>query len=351
MSLYAALRPALFLLPPEKAHRAAICALQSGLAPRSSFTHPVLETNVAGIHFPNPIGLSAGFDKNAECFEGSLAAGFGHVEIGTVTPKSQPGNPQPRLFRLVDQHAVINRLGFNNEGVENAVTNLRLRKGQGVVGGNIGKNKDSEDAVADYVTAMHALYPHVDYITANISSPNTPGLRNLQAADELRTLVRALHAAREELISNQQAKPIFIKIAPDCDDAQLDAIAEVAITEKLAGLIVGNTTIARDVIGGHALADETGGLSGVPLFLKSTEVLRKMHQRTQGFVPLIGVGGVASAADAYEKIKAGASLVQLYTALIYQGFGLAERINRGLAELLKRDGYTNVSEAVGQGNK
>lgn len=347
MSLYTLFRPALFTLPPEKAHRAAICALQSGFAPKSTFTHPMLETNVAGLNFANPIGLSAGFDKNAECFEGVLAAGFGHAEVGTVTPKAQPGNPQPRLFRLVDQKAVINRLGFNNEGVEYAVKNLRLRKGQGVIGGNIGKNKESEDAIADYVTALNAIYPHVDYITANISSPNTPGLRNLQAADELRSLVKALHAARESLISNQQAKPIFIKIAPDCDDAQLDAIAEVALTEKLDGLIVGNTTIARDVIGGHPLAGETGGLSGVPLFLKSTAVLRKMHERTQGFVPLIGVGGVSSAADAYAKIKAGASLVQLYTALVYEGFGLAERINRGLVELLKRDGFTNIREAVG----
>lgn len=347
MSLYSALRPAFFLLPPEKAHRAAICMLQSGLGPRSTFTHPSLATSVAGLNFANPIGLSAGFDKNAECVDGALAAGFGHVEIGTVTPLAQPGNPQPRLFRVTEHQAVINRLGFNNDGAENAVRHLRQRKGQGIVGGNIGKNKESTDAVADYVTAMRALYPHVDYITANISSPNTPGLRALQAGDELRALIKALHATREELLANQQIKPIFVKIAPDCDEAMLDAIAEVALNEKLDGLVVGNTTITRDTIAGHPLAGETGGLSGRPLFKRSTEVLAAMHKRTQGKIPLIGVGGVSSANDAYIKIRAGASLVQLYTALVYEGFGLPDRINRGLVQLLARDGFKNVGEAVG----
>jgi dihydroorotate dehydrogenase len=348
MSFYTTIRPALFLLPPEHAHRAAICALQTGLAPRSSFTHPSLVTTVAGLNFANPIGLSAGFDKNAECYAGALAAGFGHVEIGTVTPRAQAGNPTPRVFRLVEHQAVINRLGFNNDGVEAAARNLSNRRSSGVVGGNIGKNKDSVDTIADYTSAMRTLYPHVDYITTNISSPNTPGLRAMQAGDELRALVKALHATRMELIKcNHVAKPLFVKIAPDCDDAMLEAIAEVALSEQLNGLIVSNTTIARDAISGHALAAETGGLSGAPLFAKSTEVLRKTYQLTHGKIPLIGVGGVASAEDAYAKIRAGASLVQLYTALIYQGFGLAEKINRGLAELLARDGFTNVSEAVG----
>ncbi len=348
MSFYSCMRPLLFKMPPEQAHRAAIRALQLGVAPRSSFSHPALATNVAGLNFANPIGLSAGFDKNAECYAGALAAGFGHVEIGTVTPLPQAGNPAPRVFRVVEHQAVINRLGFNNEGVEAAARRLAGRPRTGVVGGNIGKNKDSVDAIADYTHAMRTLYPHVDYITANISSPNTVGLRALQAGDELRALVKALHATRLELIRcNLEAKPIFVKIAPDVDDAMLEAIADVALSEQLNGLIVSNTTITRDAIAGHPHAEQAGGLSGVPLFTKSTEVLRKTYALTQGKMPLIGVGGVASAADAYAKIRAGASLVQLYTALIYQGFGLAETINRGLVECLGRDGFNNVSEAVG----
>jgi len=350
MSLYTALRPALFLLPPERAHRAAIQALQSGLVCASGFTHPSLATTVAGLSFRNPVGLSAGFDKNAECYAGALRAGFAHVEIGTVTPRAQPGNPQPRVFRIPEARAVINRLGFNNEGVEAAAARLATRRaGQGIIGGNIGKNKESADAVADYTVAMRVLYPQVDYITANISSPNTPGLRALQAGSELRALVVALHAVRTELVKNgEQAKPVFVKIAPDCDGAMLEAIAEVALSESLDGLIVSNTTLARDVVAELPNAGETGGLSGAPLFEPSTEVLRRMYGLTGGKIPLIGVGGVSSAEDAYAKIRAGASLVQLYTALVYEGFGLAERINRGLVKLLARDGFAHVADAVGK---
>jgi dihydroorotate dehydrogenase len=348
MSFFSLIRPALFLLPPERAHRAAICALQTGVAPKSRFTHPSLATHVAGMAFANPVGLSAGFDKNAECYTGALAAGFGHVEIGTVTPKAQAGNPAPRVFRVVEHQAVINRLGFNNAGVGAAVANLQGRKHAGIVGGNIGKNKDSTDAIADYTYAMRALYPYVDYITANISSPNTPGLRAMQAGDELRALVQALHAVRQELVlASSPYKAIFVKIAPDCDNTMLEAIAQVALGEKLDGLIVSNTTISRDTIAGHALADEAGGLSGVPLFQKSTEVLRNVYKLTQGTILLIGVGGIASAADAYAKIRAGASLVQLYTALIYQGVGLVDEINEGLAGLLARDGFARIADAVG----
>ncbi|MDX2094869.1 MAG: quinone-dependent dihydroorotate dehydrogenase [Alphaproteobacteria bacterium] len=349
MTLYAALRPALFLLPPEKAHRAAIFALQRGWVPHSSTAHPSLATTVAGLSFANPLGLAPGFDKNAECFEGALAAGFGFVEIGTVTPRAQVGNPSPRLFRLVAQEAVINRLGFNNEGVEAAAWRLARRSGRGIVGGNIGKNKESGDALADYVNAMRALYPQVDYITANISSPNTPGLRALQAADTLAALITALHAARAELVAaGAPHRPIFVKIAPDCDDAQLEAIAKTAVATKLDGLIISNTTLAREAVAGSPHAHEAGGLSGKPLFAPSTEVLKKIYRLTQGKVPLIGVGGIASAADAYAKIRAGASLVQLYTALIYQGFGLVGRINDGLAELLARDGFATIHDAVGR---
>ena len=350
MSLYAKLRPALFLLPPERAHRAAIMALQAGMVPCTSFAHPSLNTRVAGLNFPNPVGLSAGFDKNAECYAGMLKAGFGHVEIGTVTPRAQPGNPQPRMFRLVESRAVINRLGFNNEGVNAAAARLTNRDiAAGIVGGNIGKNKDTVEAVEDYVSAMRTLYPTVDYITANISSPNTPGLRALQAAGEIEALITALQDTREELIASfQPRKPIFVKIAPDCTDEMLAAIAYAALSKKLDGLIISNTTIDRDMIAGQPHAEETGGLSGAPLFKKSTEALRKIYKLTQGTIPLIGVGGIGSAADAYAKIRAGASLVQLYTALVYEGIGLVEHINRGLAELLARDGFATIADAVGK---
>lgn len=349
MHFYSAFRPALFLLPPEKAHRAGICALQRGMVPRYVLPHASLRTNVAGLAFDNPVGLAPGFDKNAECFEGALNAGFGFVEIGTVTPRAQPGNPPPRVFRLVEQEAIINRLGFNNEGMDATARRLAGRSGRGILGGNVGKNKDSADAISDYVTAMRALYPHVDYITANISSPNTPGLRALQAADELKGLIEALQKLREELIAGGvPRKSLFVKIAPDGEDSLFEAIADIARATKLDGLIVSNTTVARDGVDGNAHSSETGGLSGRPLFALSTARLKKMHQLTKGEVPLIGVGGIASAEDAYEKIRAGASLVQLYTALIYQGFGLVREINEGLAKLLARDGFASVSEAVGK---
>ena len=345
---YALLRPAVFLLPPEKAHRAAIRALQVGAMCRASVEHAALATHIAGLKLPNPVGLAAGFDKNAECFEGALNCGFGFVEVGTITPRAQAGNPQPRVFRLIEQEAIINRLGFNNEGMQAAAKRLRERR-KGVVGGNIGKNKDSVDAVADYVAAMSTLYPLVDYITANISSPNTPGLRNLQAADELRTLIKALHTLRAARVAvGDPHIPIFIKIAPDNDEEALAAIAEVALAEKIDGLIISNTTIDRDRVASSPYAKEAGGLSGKPLFEKSTATLRRMYQLTQGNIPLIGVGGIASAEDAYAKIRAGASAVQLYTALIYQGFGLVESINRGLVQLLARDGFTSIKDAVGK---
>jgi dihydroorotate dehydrogenase len=320
---------------------------------------PLLATSVAGLQFSNPVGLAPGFDKNAECFEGALRAGFGFVEIGTVTPRAQPGNPQPRVFRLVEHEAVINRLGFNNAGMDAAAGRLaayRARAGwahageaRNLVGGNIGKNKESADAAADYVLAMESLYPHVDYITANISSPNTPGLRALQAGDELQALIVALQASRAAMVSaGAPHRPLFVKIAPDCDDVMLAAIVDFARSAALEGLIVGNTTLARDAVAGSPYAQEAGGLSGKPLFAPSTEVLRKVYRLSEGNIPLIGVGGVASAQDAYTKIRAGASLVQLYTALIYQGIGLAAIITRGLAELLARDGFTAVADAVGR---
>jgi dihydroorotate dehydrogenase len=348
MDFYSAIRPAIFLLPPERAHHAAICALERGLVPEYKTRHANLRTEVAGLTFDNPVGLAPGFDKNAECFEGALAAGCGFVEVGTVTPLGQPGNPQPRVFRLVEHEAIINRLGFNNRGMDAAAERLAKRSGRGIVGGNIGKNKDTVDAVADYTKAMRALYPHVDYITANISSPNTPGLRALQATDELRGLIEALQKLRAELVAaGSKHRPIFVKIAPDCDDDLLAAIAQTALDTALDGLIVSNTTLARDAVKNSPHAAEAGGLSGKPLFAPSTQVLRKMYKLTDGKIPLIGVGGISSAEDAYAKIRAGASLVQLYSALIYQGFGLIPRINDGLSQLLARDGFASVADAVG----
>lgn len=350
MSLYSALRPALFLLPPEKAHRAAICALQRGLIPSTRHAHARLKTTVAGLSFDNPVGLAPGFDKNAECFEGALDAGFGFVEIGTVTPRAQAGNLVPRVFRLVEHEAIINRLGFNNEGMDAAAGRLAKRSGRGIVGGNIGKNKESADVLGDYTAAMRVLYPHVNYITANISSPNTPGLRALQASDELKALIESLQRLRAELVgTGAPHRPIFVKIAPDCDDAMLEAIAHTALATGLDGLIVSNTTLARDAVANSPYAQEAGGLSGKPLFSRSTEALRKTHRFTDGKIPLIGVGGVSSAADAYEKIRAGASLIQLYSALVYQGFGLVSAINDGLSEFLERDGFASISDAVGIG--
>lgn len=323
-------------------------ALSLGPACYARFDHSSLETSIAGLSLPNPVGLAAGFDKNAECVNGALAAGFGFVEIGTVTPRAQPGNPKPRVFRLIEEEALINRLGFNNDGMQETARRLEKRSATGIVGGNIGKNKDSADAIADYIAAMRTLYPRVDYITANISSPNTPGLRALQAADELRALVKALHSLRSALVdSGEKRKPIFIKIAPDNDDAALEAIADVALSEALDGLIVSNTTIDRDRVATSRYATESGGLSGKPLMQKSTETLRRVYALTKGKIPLIGVGGISSAEDAYAKIRAGASAVQLYTALVYQGFGLVEAINRGLADRFARDGFSMLKDAVG----
>ncbi len=346
---YALMRPALFFLPPEIAHRAAIAALTSGAFGVASATYPALRTKLCGIELPSPVGLAAGFDKNAETCDAALKLGFGFVEVGTLTPRAQKGNPTPRVFRLVEEEAIINRLGFNNEGVEAAIKRLRVR-GPGVVGGNIGKNKDSADAVADYVSAMRTLYPFVDYITVNISSPNTPGLRALQAAEELRALISALHKLREDLvITGTLRKPVFVKIAPDNDEDAFAAIAEVALAKRVDGLIVSNTTVDRETVLGSPHAHEAGGLSGRPLFTKSTHALSRIYALTKGQIPLIGVGGISSAHDAYQKILAGASAVQLYTALVYQGFGLLDTIHRGLEALLERDGFKTIADAVGKG--
>jgi len=331
------------LLPAETAHRVTIALTKASapLLPSPEPDDPALGVTAFGLSFPNPVGLAAGFDKDAEIPDAMAKMGFGFVECGTVTPRPQAGNPQPRLFRLSEDMAVINRMGFNNQGMAAAEKNLATRQGHGIVGINIGANKDSSDRIGDYVQAFSRLSSLADYVTVNVSSPNTPGLRGLQNKDELSRLLGALLAAR------RSAVPLLLKIAPDLDDAALDDIAAVVRESDIQGLIVSNTTIARPALK-SLYAGQAGGLSGAPLFQPSTEILRRMRQRLDPSLVLVGVGGIASGADAYEKIRAGATLVQLYTALVYQGPGLVGRIKRELAAKLKRDGFTSVMQAVGK---
>ena len=337
------------LLPPETAHRLSLRLLS--LAPQpwlglSEPDDPILGSRLFGLDFPNPLGLAAGYDKNAEAFGEALKLGFGFVEIGSVTPRPQAGNPRPRLFRLSQDGAVINRMGFNNDGLGAVAARLARRNSgeiaNGIVGANLGKNKDSADAAADYAAGVRALGPHADYLVINVSSPNTPGLRALQGRASLEALIAAVRGARAG-----NSPPILLKIAPDLTEADKQDIAEVAIVSGLDGLIVSNTTIARPETLRGASRTETGGLSGRPLFGPSTGVLADMYRLTGGKLPLIGVGGIASAEDAYAKIRAGASLLQLYTALVYEGIGLIPRIKSELAARLRADGFTNIARAVG----
>lgn len=340
--------PVLRCFEPETAHNLTLRALELGLAGGGGAKRdPILATRCWGRDFPNAIGLAAGFDKDARVFKAMLALGFGFVETGTVTPLPQPGNPKPRVFRLVDDAAVINRLGFNNHGLEAAARRLAARNGDGLVGANIGRNKDSTDAVADYVAGIKVMAPLADYVVVNISSPNTPGLRDLHAIDNLRPLLEALIAARQGLSGPANACPICLKIAPDLADEDAVEVAHLALELGLDGLTISNTTVVRpDHLVSHHRG-ESGGLSGRPLFARSTELLSHVYRETSGRLPLIGVGGVASAQDAYAKIRAGATLVQLYTGLIYGGPRLVRQIDSGLAELLRRDGFNTAADAVG----
>ena len=349
---YQAFKPALRLVDPEKAHRLAVKALASGIPFGSApADDPILKCRVLGLDMPNPIGLAAGFDKNGEAPDALLQLGFGHVEIGTVTPRPQPGNPRPRLFRLAEDEAVINRYGFNSEGLEPVLGRLAARKGRGgIVGINVGKNKDTEDEIADFVTGIRAVTPYADYLVINVSSPNTPGLRNLQARESMERLIRAAFEARAAAASGP-LPPLLVKLAPDLDQDGLADAAEVALATGIDGLIMGNTTISRPSALRSSHRGEAGGLSGKPLFELSTQRLRELHRLTKGRVPVVGAGGVSSGAGAYAKIRAGASLVQLYSALVYEGPGLATRIKRELAMLLKRDGFGSVGEAVGADNR
>ena len=342
---YPLLRPLLFRLEAERAHRLAVRALGTLSAPGSGRLDPRLAQTIWGRAFPNPVGLAAGFDKNAESFAGALALGFGFVEIGSVTPRAQAGNPRPRLFRLVDQRAVINRMGFNNDGAARVAERLRGRKiGGGILGVNLGKNKETEDAAADYEKGIAALGPFADYLVINVSSPNTPGLRALQGKAPLASLIDRTRAARDLIAARP---PLLLKIAPDLTAEDRSDIAAVALDHGLDGLIISNTTIARPAEIGAEWAKEAGGLSGLPLRTASTALLGDMYRLTEGKLPLIGVGGVASAADAYAKIRAGASLVQLYSALVYEGPGLPRRILKELPHLVERDGYRQIGEAIG----
>lgn len=328
----------------EDAHRLAILGLKLKLGPRGPKDDPILATSLAGIALPNTVGLAPGFDKDAEVFAPMLRAGFGFVECGTVTPRPQAGNPRPRLFRLTEDRAVINRMGFNNQGLEAFAGRLGPR-GPGVVGANIGANKDSEDRIGDYVTGLRRLWGLASYFTINISSPNTPGLRALQTKAALEELLGRLAETRAALPA-AGAAPMFLKVAPDLEVGEVETIVETCAANGLAGIIVSNTTVSRPVLV-SAAAREAGGLSGAPLMALSTRVLGEFAQASAGRLALIGVGGIASGADAYAKIRAGACAVQLYSAMVFEGPGLVTRIKRDLAARLRADGFASVSAAVG----
>jgi len=342
------------MLPPEAAHRATIRALALGMGPRDRVADdPVLATTLWGLDFRNPIGLSAGFDKGAEVPDAMLAAGFGFVEAGTVTPLPQPGNPKPRMFRLSADDAAINRLGFNGMGLGPYVRRISARKkGLGPFGANIGKNKVTEDGAADYEIGIEAVAPYADYLVANISSPNTPGLRAMQGREILADMIDRVLKARARAVPDAADRPpLIVKIAPDLDDSERADIAAVIMDAGVDGLTVANTTVQRPSEMTDIQTQEAGGLSGAPLFPIALEIIGDMYRRTDGKVPIIGCGGVASGADAYAMIRAGASLVQLYTALVFHGPGLIPRIKRDLTDLLKRDGFASVSDAVGVDRK
>ncbi|MEX2453542.1 MAG: quinone-dependent dihydroorotate dehydrogenase [Rhodospirillaceae bacterium] len=352
--MHSLLLPVLRLLPRETAHSVTIRALAMGLGPRDRVPDdPVLATSVWGLDFRNPIGLSAGFDKGAEVPDAMLAAGFGFVEAGTVTPLPQPGNPKPRLFRLSEDRAVINRLGFNGAGLAPYVERIAKRRRSairplGPFGANVGKNKTTEDGAADYEICIEAVAPYVDYIVVNISSPNTPGLRGMQARDILAdTLDRAIKARARAVPDAAARPPIVVKIAPDLSDAERSDIAAVILQSGVEGMTVANTTVQRPASMRDPHKNEPGGMSGAPLFPLALEIVGDMYRRTGGNIPIIGSGGIASGADAYAIVRAGASLIQFYSALVFHGPALVPRMKAELAACLRRDGFSSVAEAVG----
>lgn len=353
MNFYHSFRPLIFKLDAETAHNLVLKFLR--FCPRFATifcfnrNYKNLRIKLWDIDFTNPIGMAAGFDKNAEVAETLAKFGFGFVEVGTVTPNPQTGNDKPRIFRLIKDLAIINRLGFNNLGAENFARNLqKISTKNFVLGINIGKNRDSPDAVSDYLQLLEKFYKNASYITINISSPNTKNLRDLQKDEQLEELLGKIMEKKNQLRTLHHINtPILLKVAPDLSEEEQQKIAASAIANKIDGIIISNTTVARDLNLRSKNAAETGGLSGKPLFDKSNQVLKNFYRFTSGKVPLVGVGGISSAADAYEKIRCGASLVQIYSAFVYQGFGLVERIKKELSEMVERDGFKNVSQAVG----
>jgi dihydroorotate dehydrogenase len=350
IGLYDALgRPLLGLLEAEKAHHLAIKALKLAPLPNRSDDDALLAVRAFGLNFPNPLGMAAGFDKHAEVPDALLRLGFGFVEVGGVTPLPQPGNSRPRLFRLDADEAVINRLGLNSDGVEAVVARLAARAGApGVVGINIGANKDTVDRAADYVACIAALAPHVSFLTVNVSSPNTPGLRNLQQATALDELLARVIDARERAAIGRARKPLLLKIAPDLSLADLDDVVGIARRHRIDGMVVGNTTVTRKNLRETAKAKEQGGLSGRPLFALATRMLAETYVRAEGAFPLIGVGGIDSGAAAFANIKAGASLVQIYTGLIFRGLSLISAIKKDLLDFMRVGRLDSLAEAVGR---
>ena len=356
MRLYPLLRPLIFRLDAERAHRAAIAALTLVPRRRPPAFPGSLTTSIAGLGFPSPVGLAAGFDKDGEVAEAMLGLGFGFVEVGTLTPLPQAGNPRPRLFRLGEDRAIINRLGFNNRGQADALQRLAKRdRSRGIIGVNIGANKDSPDRIADYAAGVRTMSPVADYLTINISSPNTPGLRQLQDEGALAALLSAVGEARivggppksaAKPGPGPASPPIFLKVAPDLGEGEPDQIVRIAMQHGVDALIVANTTISRPSLRSR-YALETGGLSGEPLKSLALDALRRFRAASGGAIPLIAAGGIGSAEDAWARFRAGASLVQLYSAMIYEGPGLARRIAKGLAGLVAREGRANIADAVG----
>jgi dihydroorotate dehydrogenase len=341
VSIFSLFRPLIHAFDAEQAHRLTIAALKHAPPIGKPESDPTLAIELAGLRFPNPVGLAAGFDKDAEVPAQMLGFGFGFVEVGTLTPLPQAGNPRPRLFRLAEDRAVINRMGFNNGGQAQALVRLgKMSRRAGPIGVNIGANKDSADRIADYASGTREIASVADYLTVNISSPNTPGLRALQSASALQELLHGVMGALPE------RKPVFLKVAPDLERDEIDAVARVAIDGGVSALIVANTTVSRPPLRSSHAA-ESGGLSGAPLAPLALARLRDFRSATGGALPLVSAGGIGSGDEAYDRIRAGASLVQLYSALVYEGPGLARRIARGLAERLKRDGCADIAEAIG----
>lgn len=339
---------ALRCLDPELAHGIALKALRAGLAGGSgAITSDRLKVSVAGIDFPNPVGIAAGFDKNAVAVEATLRTGVGFCEIGAVTPRPQAGNPKPRLFRLSEDRAAINRFGFNNDGMERIHANLVTQMRPGIVGVNLGANKETEDKAADYIACLNRFHADVAFATVNVSSPNTERLRDLQGKAALQALLNRILEARHAL---PKRIPVFLKIAPDLEPNDVDDIAEVCVEADIDAIVATNTTLARDGLRSRH-ASQQGGLSGAPLFQKSNRILAQLHLRTEGKIPLIGVGGVASAEDVYQKVQCGASLIQLYTSMVYHGVSLGAKIVTGVNELLERDGVDSVLDLSGVASK